>query len=115
MIPVSSLIGHSLHTREAAQLLINCAANSPCNEVELDFDGVDFISRSFAHQFHFDKIEAAIKHSKVIIVTNASEPVLSMLQAVAKASEARQYKMCPTQVFKFTKRRQMERMILAFK
>ena len=112
-IPVVRTLGNSLHTREAAEALVQCAAKHPCDQIELDFEGVDFISRSFAHQFHFDKIIVAKESKKVIIVTNANESVLLMLQTVAK-EKVRKHSDYNTPIYKFDRRAQMERMLLGF-
>jgi hypothetical protein len=72
----------------------------PLDSVEFDFSNVEFISRSFADQFHKEKTKLA--NSKSISILNASEEVLRMLSTVANTQNAiyREYKKLP--VFKFS-------------
>lgn len=102
IIPVYELLGGSIHTREAVAILMNAIEDDFCSDIELDFSGVDFISRSFADQFHHEKVQFAQTHGKRIIVTNADEAVMSMLQAVAKTQKAnnREYQRIP--VYKYS-------------
>lgn len=83
-IRIASLLNKTLHTREAAVLLLQAVAAHPCNTIELDFTDIDYISRSFADQFHSDKLSLAADSQKTIIVTNANEEVVRILQALAR-------------------------------
>src|SRR5215218_10464461 len=83
-ISVHELFGNTLHTREAADQLLEITKSDPCQSIELDFSGVEYISRSFADQFHGNKLKMVELLQKTIIVANADEGVINMLQAVAK-------------------------------
>jgi len=78
---------HSLITREAAQALIEYAGDTACRQIELDFTGVDFISRSFADQFHKEKMRLWQTASKEVEIVNACDNVLEMLKAVSKTQD----------------------------
>ncbi len=91
-IPVFELFGSSISTRESSPVLMELIKNDPCNHVELDFSSIDYISRSFADQFHLDKINYANEFGKTILVANASEEVIKMLQAVAKSHNSKDKK-----------------------
>jgi len=90
-IHVEQLLGKTLHTREASRHLFGFVAASPCDNIELDFLDVDYISRSFADEFHADKLKLATDHQKSIIVTNANDEIMNMLQSVAR-TQNKQYK-----------------------
>lgn len=82
--------------------------------MELDFSSVEYISRSFADQFHFDKMNCAINLQKTIIVANARETVVNMLQAVAKSQNASGRKLERVPVYKYSSQRQLEDFLLSF-
>jgi hypothetical protein len=85
----------------------------PCQKIDLDFSNVEYISRSFADQFHADKIKLAIEQQKSIIVTNANEEVINMLQIVAKTQNKiyRGYSNLP--VYKYSTWNQLENYLLS--
>ena len=112
-ILVHEILGSSIHTREASSVLMHLVQEDPCNHVELDFSSVDYISRSFADQFHFDKINCAINSQKSIIVSNASDAVINMLQAVAKTQNAANKKSDKVPVYKYSTYGQLENFLLS--
>lgn len=113
-IPVLKLLGAIVHTREASHILLQVVENNPCDKVDIDFSGVEFISRSFADQFHTDTLALAERTNKSIIITNANEPVINMLQAVAKTQDKarRHYSKIP--VYKYSSRSSLERFLISF-
>jgi hypothetical protein len=113
-ISVHELLGSSIHTREVSSVLMRLVQNNPCNDVELDFSSVEYISRSFADQFHFDKMNCAIDLQKTIIVSNASESVINMLQAVAKSQISVNKRVEKVPVYKYSSQRQLENFLLSF-
>lgn len=112
-IPVFDLLSATLHTRQAATELLQVIAQNHCNLVELDFANVEYISRSFADQFHTDKLQLAASTEKTIVVTNANEEVIKMLQAVAKTQNKadRSYEKIP--VYNYTDWNSLERFLLS--
>jgi len=113
-ISVLDLLGVAIHTREAAVALLGLVEKDACDQVDLDFGGVEFISRSFADQFHADKIALSEKTSKIILVTNASESVIKMLQAVARTQNKAYREYASVPVFKYSDRATLERFLLSF-
>lgn len=77
-------LGDSLNTREAAADFLKEVSANKCDVIELDFKGVNFMSRSFADQFYKRKVKIDAKSEKVIEIINANEHVLKMLNAVKK-------------------------------
>ena len=66
---------NNLVTREYATLLIEKVMNAPCDVIELDFSNITFISRSFADQFHKEKVSLWESGKKEIHVINAERDV----------------------------------------
>lgn len=112
-ISVFNLLGATLHTRQAATELLHAIVQNPCDHIELDFVDVDYISRSFADQFHAEKLSIAIQQQKNIIVTNANEEIIRMLQAVARTQdkEIRAYEKVP--VYNYTNWNSLESFLLS--
>lgn len=113
-IPVLDLLGTAIHTREAAISLLKVVENDMCDQVDLDFTNVEFISRSFADQFHADKISLSDKTGKSIIVTNANESVINMLQAVSKTQNKVVRHFANVPVYKYSDRNNLEQFLLTF-
>ena len=112
-IPVFDLLNATLHTRQAATELLQAIAQNSCDHIELDFANVEYISRSFADQFHADKLKLAASSTKNIIVSNANEEVFKMLQAVANTQHKvnRDYEKIP--VYYYTDWNSLERFLLS--
>ncbi|MGZ3836934.1 MAG: hypothetical protein ACXVMS_06955 [Flavisolibacter sp.] len=113
-ISVLDLLGTTVHTREASVILLKVVENDPCDQLDLDFAGVAFISRSFADQFHADKINLAQKSNKSIIVTNANESIINMLQAVSRTQHKTGRHLPSVPVYKYSDRNVLERFLLSF-
>lgn len=113
IISVSELLSSTIHTRQAAIELMQVIEENPCDQIELDFSDVAYISRSFADQFHYDKLQLAANADKSIIVSNANEEVFRMLQAVAKTQhkDKRAYEKVP--VYNYTDWKSLERFLLS--
>lgn len=113
-ITVLDILGTTIHTREASVTLLKVAGNDPCDQLDLDFAGVAFISRSFADQFHADKIRLAQKSNKRIMVTNANESIINMLQAVSRTQNKTERHFPRIPVYKYTDKNALERFLLSF-
>lgn len=113
IIQVAQVLDITLHTRDAARQLLQMVADSPCQQVELDFRNVQYISRSFADQFHADKIALAIASQKIIVVVNASESVVNMLQTVARTQNKSYRTESGLPVLKYTDWQQLENFLLS--
>jgi len=112
-IQVAELLGKTLHTRDASRHLLDFVANNPCKNIELDFLQVDYISRSFADQFHSDKIKLSIELQKSIIVTNANDEVMNMLQSVARTQNKSYKVLAEVPVYKYSNWVQLENYLLS--
>lgn len=112
-ISVFSLFGATLHTRQVAIELLKNVEDRPCDNVELDFQQVDYISRSFADQFHSDKLSLAERLQKKIIVINPNEEVLKMLQAVARTQHKDKRDVKELPVYHYTDWQSLERFLLS--
>ena len=112
-ISVFDLLDSSIHTRQAASQLLQVVFENPCNYIELDFANVNYISRSFADQFHSDKLVITEKSQKSIIITNANDEVIKMLQAVANTQnkEKRDHEKIP--VYNYTEWNSLDRFLLS--
>lgn len=113
IIQVVQVLDTSIHTREAASQLMQEVTSQPCLHVELDFAGVEYISRSFADQFHFEKLECAEKNNMAIIVSNAAEPVFQMLQAVARTQQKTNRKSPTIPVYKYSSAKELENFLMS--
>lgn len=111
-ISVYELLGSSIHSREASSVLMNLVKEDPCDYVELDFSSVEHISRSFADQFYFDKMNCAIEHRKTIIVSNAADSIINMLQAVAKTQNSLNRETRVVPVYRYSSYQQLENFLL---
>lgn len=113
IIQVADVLGKTIHTRDASKHLLAVVAKKPGQNVELDFLNVDYISRSFADQFYGDTIKLASEQQKSMIVTNANEEVINMLQSVARTQSKinKVYKDIP--VYKYSSWNQLENYLLS--
>lgn len=112
-ISVSELIGTSIHTREASDILMRLIEKDLCDYIELDFSNVEYISRSFADEFYFDKLNYAIKLKKNLIVSNANEAVMHMLSAVAKTQNKKPNTFFNIPIYKYSSQSQLENFLLS--
>lgn len=86
-IRIASEIDSIINTREAALQITKQIQESTCKHVELDFQDVEFISRSFADQMHKEKIAFA-DLGVLIVIVNASSSVMDMFRAVSNTQNA---------------------------
>lgn len=112
-ISIFELFGTSVHTRESSKTLMNLIEKDPYNYIEVDFSQVDYISRSFADQFYFDKTKCAIEFKKNVIVSNANESVVHMLSAVAKTQNKKPNAISSIPVYKYSTQSQLENFLLS--
>ena len=113
-ILVTEIFHHnSLVTREAAMLLIEKIKASNCNSIEIDFLGITFISRSFADQFHKEKLKLWAAGEKTVLVKNVHNDVHLMLNAVSKTQieKGRVFVEYPT--FQFENRRSLKEYLMS--
>lgn len=112
-ISVFDLIGSSVHTREASDILMHQIETDPCNEIEIDFSQVDYISRSFADQFYVDKKKWATELKKDVIVSNANESIVHMLNTVSKTQNKKSDYRLNIPVYKYSSQSELENFLLS--
>jgi len=112
-ISVYELLGKTIHTREAADQLLQIVQANYCQTIELDFSGVEYMSRSFADQFHGNKLKLAQELQKKIIVANADDEIISMLQAVARTQNKIHRGYTDIPVYKYSNWKQLENFLLS--
>ena len=114
-ILVHEILGSSIQTREASSVLMNRVKNNSSNNIEFDFTSVEYISRSFADQFYFDKNKYSTELQKNIIVSNVSDNIVKMLQAVAKSQNSVNRNLVSNvPVYKYSSYSQLESFLLSF-
>ena len=99
---VSEKAKNFLISREAVTSLFNELSNTNA-ELELDFSNVEFMSRSYADQFHKTKLEFEQQHNVKIHIVNANEEVINMLQVVSKTQNSNNRIFEKIPVFRFSK------------
>lgn len=100
-IVIRDFAADTLNTREAAREILRLIETNPCEVNEIDFTGVEFMSRSFADEFHKEKIRLQEKYSIKIIIVNAVEEITEMLHRVANTQNVTERKKSDVPVFKF--------------
>jgi len=91
-----------LNTREAAIHLANSIRSNPSANVELDFSGIDFMSRSFADQFHKEQIRLNSDLGVSFHFINANEEIINILNTVAKTQDKKEREFKSIPVYKFS-------------
>ena len=112
-ISVSESIGTMVHTREASSILMKLIEKEPCNYIELDFSNVAYISRSFADQFYIDKLNCSLQLEKNLVISNANDQVMHMLQAVERTQHKKMNTVINIPVYKYSSQSQLEDFLLS--
>jgi len=115
VINIKSLIGNTLDSRDEATHLFDLL-NSKCidaTEVVLDFTFVDFMSRSFADQFHKEHMKWKQQNNISLSITNAPVQVIEILQAVAKTQRGKNGKVQDLPIYSFSKADQLSQYLQA--
>ena len=88
-IKIISLFPATLDTREGASRLAKMikADLADDNKVELDFQDIIFMSRSFADQFHKELLSG--DHAVDLEIKNAESGIIEMLETVSKTQNSR--------------------------
>ena len=104
----------TLDSREAATRLAGTVrAYSRSRQIELDFSGVVFMSRSFADQFH--KEFCFHDHDSFeIVIKNAHASIIQVLNAVSKTQTKRKAVRKTHQVVSYNDLKQMESFVMSW-
>lgn len=96
-IKIKDVLNESLNTREAAVRLFEIYEMKPNTIVEVDFESIEFMSRSFADQFYKESKKLEKDKDVKILISNAVEPIKKMLKKVAETQNKidRDYEVLP--------------------
>jgi len=108
-IDIKPLSGNTLDSRDEAiqffsQLKPYCG---PFAEITLDFSGIDFMSRSFADQFHQEKMNWVKQNNMTVLIANAPVQVIEILQAVSKTQAKKERNIGALPIYSFSKEDQL--------
>ncbi|HLC83082.1 MAG TPA: hypothetical protein VJI69_04565 [Bacteroidia bacterium] len=112
-ISVSEKAKNFLISREAAVSLFASLSPIANQQIEFDFEHVEFMSRSYADQFHKEKISFEQKHNVKIRIVNANEEIIYMLRVVALTQSADDRKFEQIPVFKFSQTQMLSDYLLS--
>ena len=100
-ILVNKNISETLNTRDSATLLFDIILHEDAKNVVFDFSNVVFMSRSFADQFHKERMKLKDKKGLFIQIKNASDEVRKMLVTVenTQSKKNRFYRELPVFTF----------------
>lgn len=101
-ISVFESLGNNLITREAASDFLATIEENICEVIEFDFSDVEFMSRSFADQFHKEKVKLSQKYSTLFEVVNANEEILNVLRTVASTQTKKERKIREVSTYKYS-------------
>ncbi len=104
----------TLDSREAAARFADIVREySGDKQIELDFSGVEFMSRSFADQFH-KELYLHEEDSVEIVIKNADATIIRMLDAVSKTQTKRKAVKKTHQVASYNDLKQMESFVMSW-
>ena len=89
IIKILPNLNKSLDTRDQAQILFERLESycPNCNDLVIDFSGIDFMSRSFADQFHKEKIRLQEMRHIIVSIENEVPQIHSILNSVSKTQK----------------------------
>ena len=111
-INIYKRIGETLNSREAAILLFEFVKENQVKNVVFDFSDVIFMSRSFADQFHKERMKIKNQNGLMIQLKDASETIRKMLLTVEATQNKRNRFYSELPVFKFSEKN-LENYLLA--
>ena len=90
-INLKEILPNTLDTREASTRLFDFLDKSynKASVVKLDFSSIQFMSRSFADQFHKERLRFQTKNNCLIELKNADIQVIEILHAVSNTQKTR--------------------------
>lgn len=101
-IIVVDRLSELLNSREAASKLFNIVKQQKADRFELDFNDIEFMSRSFADQFHKERTLFEKSNDVVIEILNANEEIIKMLKTVARTQNKTKRAFVKLPVFKYS-------------
>lgn len=115
-IKIKSILANTLDSRDEAVKLFGMMEemHPSSTDVALDFSGVEFMSRSFADQFHKEKLSWAKGNSQsAIVIENANTQIIEILKAVAQTQRGDRSSMLELNALSFSRPDQLEEYLLA--
>lgn len=107
----------SLSTREAVDLLFENISDSTPVRIEIDFTNIDSISRSFADQFHKNKLRYFKEKDIEVIAINCNDYLMDMFKVVANTNDPsfkREYKTAQYNVYNLKRNQSFKSLNLSF-
>lgn len=101
-IKVIQNLSELLNSREAATMLLDLVIEQQVDRVELDFSEIEFMSRSFADQFHKERYALQSNNGLIIEISNANEEIINMLNTVARTQNKTKREFFKLPVFKYS-------------
>lgn len=101
-IMVVKQLSELLNSREAATMLLNYVRDQKADRVEFDFSDVEFMSRSFADQFHKERYELQKSNGLIIEISNANEEIINILNTVERTQNKVKREFIKLPVFKYS-------------
>lgn len=109
-----NLLPVTLDSREAAIRLADMVREySTERQITIDFSGIEFMSRSFANQFH-KELYLRDEDTFEIIVKNADASIIGMLDAVSKTQVIRKVVKPTHQVASYNNLTEMESFVMSW-
>jgi len=90
-INLLDILPNTLDTREASTRLFNFLEKNynSASTIQLNFNSIEFMSRSFADQFHKERLVFQTKNNCLIELKNADVQVVEILHAVSNTQKKR--------------------------
>ncbi len=110
-IKVTDKVGPNPNYRDSADSLFE-GIPTCTEEVVLDFDGVEFISRGFADQLHKARLRFQSEQQVHVVLEHANEEVLAMLAAVSRTQQGRSTRQLDIPVVRIGSMKELERMFM---
>lgn len=85
-INIFKILGTTLNTREATYLVFKAIDLGNTKTIQLDFSGVEFMSRSFADEFYKYRRTLETENNIQIVLVNMNKDLSQMLQAVTNSN-----------------------------
>lgn len=115
-INIKQTLANTLDSRDEAIKLFRMMEemHPSSTDVALDFSGVEFMSRSFADQFHKEKLNWVKRNRQsTIVIENADTQIIEILNAVAKTQRRDGISTLKFNALAFSRPEQLEEYLLA--
>jgi hypothetical protein len=106
---------NKLLTRESATDLFKLIALKQASKIYVDFENINFISRSFADQFHKEKLSLLEATGKQVHLTNHNNDVFAMFNVVSKTqTQHRNIPLSNVVIYEFEQRKIIKEFFFSF-